>query len=800
MNRIQGIPDQAENQPWAHSSDALDGSARGFHPLEDHLKSVAALASEFAGPAARDWAQLAGLWHDLGKFRPGFQAYIRQTGEAHLEGRLPSSSDKTHSAAGAVHAIEVFQSRFGRGADAAARPLAYVIAGHHAGLADWHPSESTGGLHARLMGSGGEASALEYREATAACARHAPELLGLPPGFDLQRALRAIPGSRSGNPLALATWIRMLFSALVDADFLDTEAFMDERRGARRGGWSALDTYREQLDAHLDRMGRQAMAEGRGQEPVMRARADVLAQCRRKAQLPPGVFTLTVPTGGGKTLSSLAFALNHACLHGHRRVIYAIPYTSIIEQTADVFKGIFGANAVVEHHSQSDADDEGRRETARSRLACENWDAPLIVTTNVQLLESLFATRTSRCRKLHRIAGSVVVIDEAQLLPPDFLQPILDVLRLLVEHYGVTLILCSATQPVLGDTQRFDPRQSLRGLPAATPIVDDELGLFGILRRTRFEWPTDLAQETPLEHVADQMAEESAALAIVNTRADAAELLQLLDARCSEPALHLSAAMCGQHRADVIAQIRRRLTDRRSGNDLRPLRVVSTQLVEAGVDIDFPVVYRALAGMDSLAQAAGRCNREGRQAEPGRVVIFVRGIPRALSVLRHGVSATRSTLVSGWNDPLDPRTFERYFPIFLGAFPTNDRHGIVDLLSREKGEFKFAFRTAAEQFRLVDDADQATVLVPYRTPGIDASPIDSAIAALSRGQPDRWVLRKLQRYSVQVRRRILDTWQRHQDVTEALPGLFVLNTPLRYHERLGLLPEGHPLDAASLVA
>jgi len=791
--------DPIEGTPWAHSSQGADADRSAFHPLVDHLHAVGSKAASFA-PFGADWARIAGLWHDLGKFRPGFQAYIRQTADAHIEGRLPAASQKTHSAAGALQALEAFEARFGRGARAAARPLAYVIAGHHAGLADWHPSDANPGLHARLMGSGCDASGVEYREAVAACRRHAPDLLQLPSDFELQRVLGAIPGLRSGNPLALATWVRMLFSALVDADFLDTEAFMDKRREERRSGWLALSAYRNRLDLHLARLQQQAQDDGRGQDPVMQARSEVLAQCRDKARRRPGVFTLTVPTGGGKTLSSLAFALDHAGLHGHRRVIYAIPYTSIIEQTADVFKSIFGVDAVVEHHSQADTEDDGHLETARSRLACENWDAPLVVTTNVQLLESLFAARTSRCRKLHRIVGSIIVIDEAQLLPPDFLQPVLDVLRLLVEHYGVTLILCSATQPVLGDTQRFDPRQSLRGLPAATPIVDDELGLFGILRRTRFEWPTDLAQETPLEHVADQMAEESAALAIVNTRADAAELLQLLAARCSEPALHLSAAMCGQHRADVIAQIRRRLTDRRSGNDLRPLRVVSTQLVEAGVDIDFPVVYRALAGMDSLAQAAGRCNREGRQAEPGRVVIFVRGIPRALSVLRHGVSATCSTLVSGWNDPLDPRTFERYFPIFLGAFPTNDRHGIVDLLSREKGEFKFAFRTAAEQFRLVDDADQATVLVPYRTPGTDASPIDSAIAALSRGQPDRWVLRKLQRYSVQVRRRILDTWQRHQDVTEALPGLFVLNTPLRYHERLGLLPEGQPLDAASLVA
>jgi CRISPR-associated endonuclease/helicase Cas3 len=787
-------------QAWAHSKPAQTGEPSDYHPLTDHLQQVGNLAEAFFQGHGSQWARLAGLWHDLGKFRPGFQTYIRQTAEAHIEGKLPTTSDKTHSAAGALHALSAFQARFGRGAEIAARPLAYIIAGHHAGLADWHPGEGGGGLSSRLLGDASEAARRELDEALNACIQQAPELLALHDDFDLGNAIKAIPGLNSANPLALATWVRLLFSALVDADFLDTEAFMDGGRTRGRAGWSKLEEYRSSLDAHLHEIAGEVQAAGRDQEPVMQARATVLAQCRDKAERARGVFTLTVPTGGGKTLSSLAFALKHASTHGQRRVIYAIPYTSIIEQTADVFKGIFGPDAVVEHHSQSDEGRDGGRETARTRLASENWDAPLIVTTNVQLLESLFAARTSRCRKLHRIAGSVIVLDEAQLLPPDFLQPVLDVLRLLIEAYGVTLVLCSATQPVLGDTQRFDARKSLRGLPKATAIIDDEPSLFAILRRTRFEWPADLAQPTPLEDVAGQLASEGAALAIVNTRSDAAELLRLLDGQCADEPLHLSAAMCGQHRADVINQIRLRLAARREGRDVRPLRVVSTQLVEAGVDIDFPVVYRALAGMDSLAQAAGRCNREGRLQEAGRVVVFVRDIPRALSALRHGVAATRSTLASGYQDPLDPQTFEHYFPLFQSQFASADRHGIVDLLSRDKAKFEFAFRTAAERFRLVDDTDQAAVVVPYRPQDGKSDAIDAAAAALRKGMADRWVLRKLQRYTVQVRRRMLDAWQRQGDVEETVPGVFLLNTPSRYHDRLGLLPEGQALDAASLVA
>lgn len=790
------MPEQA----WAHSKPGPNGEPSNFHRLTDHLGEVGRLATEFAQSHWSQWAQMAGLWHDLGKFRPGFQAYIRQTPEAHIEGKLPSASEKTHSAAGALHAMATFQARFGIGAEVAARPLAYVIAGHHAGLANWHPGEEGGGLSARLLGQGSEGARRELNEAVDGCAHHAPELLDLPTDFHLADAVQRIPGLKSGNPLAHATWVRLLFSALVDADFLDTEAYMDDGRSRHRADWPSVGDYLARLDGHLEKIAGETEAAGRCQDPVMKARASVLALCREKAEQPKGVFTLTVPTGGGKTLSSLAFALKHAALHGHRRVIYAIPYTSIIEQTADVFKGIFGPDAVVEHHSQSDEKGDERRETPRTRLACENWDAPLIVTTNVQLLESLFAARTSRCRKLHRIAGSVVVLDEAQLLPPDFLQPVLDVLRLLVEEYGVTLVLCSATQPVLGDTQRFDARKALRGLPRPTAIVDDEPALFSILRRTRFEWPANLAQATPLEEVAERLAQEHAALAIVNTRGDAAELLKLLDHRCEEPPLHLSAAMCGQHRADVIGEIRQRLAALREGRDERPLRVVSTQLVEAGVDIDFPVVFRALAGMDSLAQAAGRCNREGRLPDAGRVVVFVRDIPSALSALRHGVAATRSTLAAGWHDPLDPRTFERYFPLFQSQFPSADRHGIVDLLSRDRASFEFAFRTAAERFRLVDDADQAGVVVPYRPHGDGSAAIDTAVAALRNAMADRWVLRKLQRYTVQARRPMLNKWQRQGDIDETMPGMFVLNTHSLYHDRLGLLPEGQAMDAASLVA
>jgi len=770
------------------------------HLLEDHLQAVAQLAAQHAGNegGAAQWAYLAGLWHDLGKYRPGFQTYIRQVSEAHIEGKLPANSDKTHSAAGALHALALLTHRYGPAGEKAARVLMYVIAGHHAGLANWTPGGASAGLQTRLQGESADASQREYQEALAKAQICAPEILTLPKDFDLRSCFAAIPGLQDNLPLAVSTWIRMLFSALVDADFLDTEAFLDQGRNERRRGFAPLQTYLDQLDNHLARLASNVQASGRAQDAVMQARTHVLAQCRTKALLPPGVFSLTVPTGGGKTLSSLAFALKHAVQHGQRRVIYAIPYTSIIEQTADVFAGIFGADAVVEHHSQIEVDES--RETPRSRLACENWDAPLIVTTNVQLFESLFAARTSRCRKLHRIAGSVIVLDEAQLLPPEFLQPILDVLHVLVRHYGVTLVLCTATQPVLTNSPRFDPRASLRGLPAPTPIIDNEAALFTALQRVQIEWPQNWQQPLSTPELTEQLAAQDCVLTIVNTRADAAELLASLESACEEPPLHLSAAMCGQHRADVIAEIRARLIARQTGGDQRPLRVISTQLVEAGVDIDFPVVYRALAGLDSIAQAAGRCNREGRLSDgvKGRVVVFVREVPTPLSAVRHGVQATRSTIAAGFDEALQPQAFAHYFPLYYSQFRSRDQHGIVDHL-RMNPDLDFDFRSAADKFKLVDDADQATVIVPYRSTQTGVRDVAPLIQRLRQGDTDRWLLRALQRYTVTVRKKPLALWQQRGDVEELVPGLFLLKDELRYDARRGLIPEGQTVDTAALV-
>ena len=760
------VPESSPSEPLAHTR--VDGGRIGQHLLHEHLLEVARRAADNAAPfGSQDWARLAGLWHDLGKYRPAFQRYLRAANgiaaeDAHIEG---GAGRVSHSTAGALLACEHFGTL--------GRVLAYLIAGHHAGLYDWSSEFSS--LEARLAS---EASRTELAEALAEAP---PEMLdhgGFAPD------LGALPGGSAG----FALWLRMLFSALVDADFLDTEAFMNEGRATARGAWPDLTTLREAFDAHMARFAADAP-----DTPVNRLRARILAQCREKAADSPGNFSLTVPTGGGKTLASMGFALDHALAHGQRRVIYVIPYTSIIEQTADVFRGIFG-DAVVEHHSNAETDPG--RENLRSRLACENWDAPVIVTTSVQFFESLFAARTSRCRKLHNIANSVVVLDEAQLLPPEFLKPILGVLNLLTRHYGVTVVLSTATQPALARQEYFDPQRSFSGLDPARelmqggPQVASPDELYRDLQRVRVRLPADWQTRTQWEDLAAELAAHPSALAIVNTRRHAAALHALLP----KDTLHLSALMCGAHRADVIVTIKRRLADG------VPTRVVSTQLVEAGVDLDFPVVYRALAGLDSIAQAAGRCNREGRLPSLGEVVVFVPPDAAPRGLLAKGEGACRSVLHGHTGDPLDRALFERYFRQLYYQCEL-DKHGIEQLLAVDGQTLAVNFRTAADKFRLIDKADRASVIVLYRGPDGQDATVDQHLAQLRRDGAERWLLRTLQRYTVSIHQRDAQRLLTQGDIEELIPGLFVQVSSVLYDPVLGLCtdPSSAPPPAELIV-
>lgn len=635
---------------FAHSANA---SGR-WQLLEDHLRQVGDFAAEFASAfGGADVARWLGWWHDVGKASEAFQRYLRDPSAAH---------GPDHSSAGAVHVA------------ADCPPLAMVPAGHHVGLVD--ASELVGRLRAK-RDDATVTAALEL----------ATRLLGSGcPAPDLTVVSRLLRSPEPEAKTRAALLVRMLHSAVVDADCLDTERHFAPDQSSLRGATDGLRALWDRLEADQARLSAGAPA-----ALVNRCRREVYAACLAAAERAPGFFRLTVPTGGGKTRSSTAFALRHALAHGQRRVIVALPYTSIIEQTCDVYRGIFGDEAVLEHHSAVAAPTEDTDlAERRDRLAADNWDAPLIVTTNVQLFESLFAARNSRLRKLHNIACSVIILDEVQTLPIELLAPTLTALRLLVEDYGCTAVLSSATQPA------FEQREGLpTGIVNAHEIVADHARHFRELARVAYEVPADAAETLSWDEVADAACSEPQALVVLNTIADA---LDVFDRMPSEGRFHLSASMCGAHRRAVLAEVRRRLA---AGE---PCRLVSTQVVEAGVDLDFPLVMRALAGLDRIAQAAGRCNREGRGGV-GRVVVFrpsAGHLPPG--TYRTAADTTETMLADGPLDLHDPVAFERFFRL-LHSRKDLDEPGVGALISGWK------FRSAAEKYRFIKEETHPVVVI-----------------------------------------------------------------------------------------
>ena len=686
------------------------------HSLEEHLQKVARLSGTRAGEFRSDgWGMAAGLWHDLGKYRAAFQNYIRDaSGYERENAHVESPQRVTHSTAGAVHAINQWPSVPGY-------IIAYLIAGHHAGLPDW--SGNRGSLQFRLQGAGAE-----YSEAMAAPI----------PEYVLRANQPDVPASaRSTDSISL--WMRLLFSCLVDADFLDTESYMAPERVNQRG---RLPQLSELHPVFFERMNQ--LQKAADDTPLNNTRKVIFDACQKNAAETPGIFSLTVPTGGGKTLASLGFALEHARLHDKSRIIYAIPFTSIIEQNAGVFRQFLGEEAVLEHHSSLDVDPGS--ENAGSRLAAENWDAPLIVTTNVQLFESLFASRTSRCRKLHNLVNSIVILDEAQQIPRDFHEPITRAMQQMSDHFGVTWVLCTATQPDLGRQVDAFGGVLHTGLDNIREIIPNPAELAVRLKRVVVEMPSDPDEKTSWESLAQQLTQEDCVLVVVNKRQDARMLYELL--HDEGDTYHLSANMCAEHRSRILVEIRQKLSERRAGSEA-PLRVVSTQLIEAGVDVDFPVVYRAMAGLDSIAQAAGRCNREGR-LESGRVVVFQPEQLPPPGFLRQGAQVTLKLLRSGQlNEPLSPQAIQAFFSD-LNTQGDRDKHGICGLLKAESSSdapLAIQFREAADKFRLIDDKGIG-VVVPFCPEGDGETPVDQWLSMLEQDGSRKWVHRKLQRYSV----------------------------------------------------
>ena len=650
---------------FAHTKERPDGTpapATEWQPLADHLRNVADRAANFARPFGLEQeARLAGLLHDLGKYAARFQQRLHD----------PRVHGINHWAAGTVKAPGLVR---------------YVVDGHHTGLPSFGDLKDTlpKERHAKL-----------WQEHTG-CTETIFELLARFTGDGL-----VLPSSPSNPPpdnFANALRTRLLFSCLVDADFLDTERHFDPQAPQQRVV-SAPEADRA-LTLLLTAL-KSKPVDG----TVNRLRQQLLADCLAAAAKPPGLFTLTAPTGSGKTLASLAFALKHAATHDKRRVIVVIPYTSIIEQTArvyrDIFEPTFGPEYVLEHHSavapretendlKRDAEDERLR---RARLAAENWASPLVVTTSVQFFESLFAYKPSDCRKLHNIAGSVVIFDEVQTLPAKLVPSLLSAVRLLVRDYGVTALFMTATQPAFESAKNALPYGW-----EPVPIESDKNALAETMRRTKIQLPT--SDETiTWPNLATQLTGHPQALCVVNTTKDARQLFRLLPADCR---FHLSARMCPAHRLEKLAIIRQRLADG------QPCRLVSTQLIEAGVDVDFPIAYRALGPLDSIIQTAGRCNREGRNPERQPVIVF-RPVDGGTPPGAYKIAAAKTVefLARHPDAQLDqPDTYAKYFAelyALLGPQAAKDDEVF-------KASAEFDFQKASDECRLVDKSTRSVLV------------------------------------------------------------------------------------------
>jgi len=722
---------------YAHSTDRKDKSDWQF--LKDHLENVANIASGFSREFnAGQFGYASGLLHDLGKYSPEFQ---RRLAGANLR--------VDHSTAGAQEARKFYN-------EAQSRILEYIITGHHGGLLNYGTKEC--GLEERLS-----------RPFLPDYSAYKNEI-SVP---DLSKVRPKLTPINNKMGFAISFYTRMLISCLVAADFLDTEQFISPDKSSLRGQYEPFDELFLKFDNYMKT--KLSTAE---ENQINRYRREIYEQCIEKAELPPQMFSLTVPTGGGKTLSSMAFALNHLKKYNLNRILYVIPYTSIIEQNADVFREIFGNQNVLEHHSNYDPKNEKYENTDVSqeklKLSSENWDIPIIVTTNVQFFESLFSNRVSRCRKLHNLAKSVIILDEAQMLPTGYLKPCLAALSELAVNYGSTVVICTATQPNLNGLldERVRPVEIMRSPQE----------LYEAFRRVHV---TDLGDMDDSDLSARLNAHRQV-LCIVNTRKHAQKLYEQLSG--PESCYHLSARMCPVHRRMKLKKIKNLLKE---GTECR---VVSTQLIEAGVDIDFPVVYRAMSGIDSVCQASGRCNREGKMAS-GEVYVF-------RSTEKHGkathwqsrVAEIGSMIFDEWDDPLSLPAVGRYFEkLYSYEGDGLDKKKILPSFEERLRDIAFPFEDVADAFNLIEN-DTRDIIIPYD------DKVRSIIKQMHQtGFPGKYV-RNLQGYTVNVYAEEFKALERNNAISSIADRFFVLDKLDDYSEDTGLLNRKYNDEDLLLIA
>ena len=748
------------------------------HILHEHLSDVAELTEKFVretNPQLAETSRWAGLLHDLGKYRQEFQDYLRSNGE------IESSFENHHAVYGAALAFLLAQ----KSRSQSWISIAYAIAAHHAGLHNTHGDETLSGLVKNPKYKIYEDSTIiekvraEFEREIAA--------VKIPDNL-------ASPEFIGNDRLKMEMATRMIFSSLVDADFLDTERHYQNgrERAPLKTDAELLPTLIEKLET-ARRMKVAAARSKNADENLIAVRNSIYENCLRKAVESPGFFSLTVPTGGAKTLAAMAFALKHALAHNLRRVIVVIPYLSIIEQNAKDYREIFGAEVVIENHSSvviKEEDNAGEYDEKRSplALAAENWDAPIIVTTSVQFIESLFSHKPSRCRKLHNIARSVVIFDEVQTLPAKLLEPLFSVWRELRDSYGVSFVFSTATQPAFRKNEtNFKNGFSENEM---REITDDTDTIFKSLNRVEYEF-ADFQKPLTWREIAAEMLAERQILCVVNTRKHAFELWNEINTRRNEnnfsgsddsATFHLSSAMCAEHRLAMIETIKNKL---KNGEECR---VVSTQLIEAGVDLDFPILYRAAAPLDSIVQAAGRCNREGRLAK-GRVRIFTPAENR----LPPGIYKTATEISCSLLENTDAEDLATNYEIFGDYFKRVYRLSETGKEIQDE-RAKLNFREVSAKAKVIENEGIA-VIVPYKNATEIVRTIRNKNSRTEKVVFGKEDLRKLQRFMVNLYPKDFEYLQKIGYAELLIPNkeleLYVVSK-YAYDENLGVLINGTP--------
>lgn len=689
----------------------------------EHTAGVAERAERFASKFGMPvYGRVMGMLHDKGKESDAFQQHIRR--ESGYAPEMKVTGDTHHAYVGGV----IARGMYGKSYD---NFLVNQISSHHTGLHD--TDELDCGLNKEIPH---EIVPVEKIP------------LNRPPSGICKRDFHHVG--------------RMLYSCLVDADYLDTESFMDRESAALREGKATLTSLLPMLETYL-----KSLKENASISEVNRLRNQVQEQCLKMSKSDVGFFSLTVPTGGGKTLSSLLWAMMHAIYNNQERIVIAIPYTSIIVQTAAILRGIFGEDNVLEHHSNVDYDSIGDGETIeKMRLATENWDYPIVVTTNVQLLESMFSNRPSKCRKLHNIVNSVIIMDEVQTLPTDYLQPIVDSLKTYNKLFNVSILFTTASQPVLsGLIEGCNPKAAFDGISEITEIIPEDFQLHDRLRRVRLEIDDEGKN---YDEVAEMICRHKRVLCIVNTREDARELYERLPQE--GVTLHLSKMMCPAHISKTIERMKTALKD----DSIEIIRVISTQLVEAGVDIDFPVVYRQEAGLDSVLQAAGRCNREGKNKLCTTYVFSLSKVHPLPQGHMTEANDARKNMV-GIKDLFAPVAMTSYFRQLYCRKSTFDKKKMKEYLYNPMDIY---FSTAAREFRLIEEAGR-NVIVCWE------DSMDLMQELMHKG-PSYMLMKKLSKYTVNIYERDFKALKALGVVSEEAEGVFCVKYKEQYDEHTGL--------------